>query len=99
APEKIYLDNPNQIHALSLGNHNVGTQREIFFLDMLSFKHKIAVAMKGDFLVDHTYVFEIGGRKKSFEQIKSEKEAFLAIDDTEKGVGAKIPLWLFGFLY
>ncbi len=99
ASEKIYLDNPNQIHALSLGNHNVGTQREIFFLDMLSFKHQITVAMKGDFIVDNTYVFEIGGRQKSFEQIKSEKEAFLAIDGREKGVGAKIPLWLFGFLY
>ena len=97
--EKIYLDNPNQMQALSLGDHNIGTQREVFFLDMLSVKHQVTLAQKGDFSVDGTSIFEIGGRKKTFAQIRKEKNAFLACDDIESGIGAKIPLWLFGFLY
>ncbi len=44
-------------------------------------------------------VFEIGGRKKGFDQVKQSKNAFLACDEIELGVGAKIPLWMFGFLY
>lgn len=97
--EKIYLDNPNQMYTLSLGEHNRGTQREIFFLNMLSLKHKVSLASKGDFVVDDQYIFEIGGNKKTFEQIKEEQNAFLICDDMEIGFKAKIPLWLFGFLY
>jgi uncharacterized protein len=99
SPLKVYLDNPNQMRTLALGDHNVGTEREIFFLDMLSLKHKVQLAHKGDFLIDDTYLFEIGGRKKSFDQIKNEEKAYLACDDMESGIGSKIPLWLFGFLY
>jgi hypothetical protein len=45
------------------------------------------------------YLFEVGGKKKGFQQIKDTKNSFLACDDVEMGIGAKIPLWLFGFLY
>lgn len=99
SPEKVYLDNPNQMRALSLGNHNAGTEREIFFLDLLSLKHQVALPIKGDFLVDGKYLFEVGGKKKSFGQLAGEKDAFIACDNMESGFGAKIPLWLFGFLY
>jgi len=44
-------------------------------------------------------VFEIGGRNKTARQVRNRARAFLAIDDIETGVGARIPLWLFGFLY
>ena len=97
SPEKIYLDNPNQMHALSLGEPNVGTQREIFFLNMVSTKHQVTLPHNGDFLVDGKYIFEIGGRKKNFNQIKEEKHSYLACDGIESGIRAKIPLWLFGF--
>ena len=99
SPEKVYLDNPNQKCALSLGDHNRGTEREIFFLDMLSLNHQVTLPLKGDFLVDGKYLFEIGGKKKSFSQLAGEKNAFLACDDSESGFGSKIPLWLFGLLY
>lgn len=98
-PEKIYLDNPNQMHALSISDHNAGTKREIFFLDMLSVKHEVTLPVNGDFLVNKEFLFEVGGRKKSFNQIAGEKKAFLACDNLESGFGPKIPLWLFGFLY
>lgn len=97
--EKIYLDNPNQLIALSLGKHNIGTIRELFFLTMLKEQHEISIPKTGDFLVDHIWLFEIGGKKKTFAQIKDQAHAYLVCDDIEIGIRNKIPLWLFGFLY
>jgi len=50
-------------------------------------------------MVDQKYLFEVGGRKKSFAQIKDIENSYIAIDGTEVGYGNRIPLWLFGFLY
>ena len=61
--------------------------------------YSIYYVNKGDFLVDEIYTFEIGGAKKSFNQIKDIENSFIAFDDVEIGHGNKIPLWLFGFLY
>ncbi len=97
APDKLYLDNTNMMHALS-PNAPTGTIRETFFMNQLSQSHGVSLPSKGDFKVNGKYLFEIGGRKKSFEQIKDETESFLAIDSIETGNGNKIPLWLFGFL-
>jgi len=97
-PEKIYLNNSNLMYAFS-PNPQIGTIREAFFLNQLSNGHKVNYPAKGDFLVDATYLFEVGGRKKSFEQIKDIPNSFLAVDDTEVGHGNRIPLWMFGLLY
>lgn len=98
-PEKIYLDNPNQMRALSFGKTCSGSERELFFFNMLSLNHKVTLPSKGDFLVDEQYLFEVGGKNKAFNQIAKEKTAYVASDNIESGVGNKIPLWLFGFLY
>ncbi len=45
------------------------------------------------------YIFEVGGSRKSFNQIKDLPDSFVAADDIESGYGNKIPLWLVGFLY
>ena len=42
---------------------------------------------------------EIGGKNKSFKQIKNIENFFVVADDIEIGFQNKIPLWLFGFLY
>lgn len=98
-PEKIYLDNPNQMFAIATTNANIGTIRETFFLDMLSPWHTMCLPHQGDFLVDNQFLFEIGGRNKKTSQIKSIPNAFIAADDIEIGGSGKIPLWLFGFIY
>jgi len=54
---------------------------------------------RGDFTVKSAYTFEIGGKSKTFDQIKDIGNSFIAADDIETGFGNKIPLWLFGFLY
>jgi len=43
--------------------------------------------------------FEIGGKGKTFKQIRDIPDSYLSVDDIEQGMKARIPLWLFGFLY
>jgi predicted AAA+ superfamily ATPase len=98
-PEKIYLENPNLAYALCKKNANAGNIRETFFLNQLSYKHIVEYPNQGDFWVDKKYLFEIGGKSKTAEQIKNTKNSFIVSDNIEYGFSNKIPLWLFGFLY
>ena len=98
-PDKIYCDNPNLMFALS-HHPDTGSVREIFFLNQLrSGGHIVTYPPAGDFLVDSRYLFEVGGKNKSFAQIRNVPDSFLAVDDIEAGQKNRIPLWLFGFLY
>ncbi|BBG66373.1 ATPase component BioM of energizing module of biotin ECF transporter [Hydrogenimonas sp.] len=97
-PAKLYLNNPN-LNNCYCQESETGTIREEFFLNMLSINHKILYPKEGDFLLDGKYLFEIGGKNKSFKQIKDIANSYIAADDIETGFGNKIPLWLFGFLY
>jgi uncharacterized protein len=98
-PEKIYLNNTNLCYALSPKSLNIGTIREVFFINQVSACYQINSSKQGDFLVDGKYVFEVGGSNKSFDQIANLPFSYLATDKTEIGSGNRIPLWLFGFLY
>ena len=98
-PEKVYLENTNILHALAKESANPGNLRETFFANQLREKHTVKVAKNGDFIVDNQYIFEIGGKNKTGEQIKNINNAFVIADDIEIGFQNKIPLWLFGFLY
>ncbi|MDX9814131.1 MAG: AAA family ATPase [Sulfurimonadaceae bacterium] len=97
-PEKIYLDNTN-LFSIFCNNSKVGTIRETFFASSLSYKHNINYPKSGDFIVDEKYTFEIGGKNKSFKQLKDSKYGYIVADDIEVGADSKIPLWLFGFVY
>lgn len=98
-PDKIYCDNPNIMYSLT-ENINVGTKRETFFLNQLrSAGYDVLYPSSGDFLVEGKFLFEVGGKDKSFDQIKDIPNSFLAIDDVEVGRGNRIPLWMFGLLY
>lgn len=97
-PDKIYLQNTNLLY-LSQANVNIGTLRETFFANQLGIKHQLTLAQQGDFMVNDTYTFEVGGANKSFHQISDIKNSYLAIDEMPLGIKNKIPLWLFGFMY
>ncbi len=97
-PDKIYLENIN-LYNILCSSQNIGSLRESFFVSQLKIDHALKYAQKGDFVVDDFYIFEIGGKNKSFEQIKDMPESFVAADDIEVGFKNKIPLWLFGFIY
>ena len=54
---------------------------------------------KGDFKVDGTYTFEVGGRSKDFKQIAGVPNSYVLADDIDFPLGNKLPLWIVGFLY
>ena len=104
-PEKIFLANPNLMYTKE---PNIGNLRETFFVNQLDnyYKNKqslndegIFASKQGDFYCEEKYTFEVGGKNKSFNQIKDIANSFVASDDLEVGIGNKIALWMFGFLY
>ncbi|MCM1336548.1 MAG: AAA family ATPase [Candidatus Amulumruptor caecigallinarius] len=96
-PQKVLFDNPSIIYAC--GQPDKGKVRESFFASMLSVGHELSYPKDGDLLVDGRYLFEVGGARKGFTQIKDLPDSFVAADGIESGFGNKIPLWLFGFIY
>jgi uncharacterized protein len=97
-PKKVYLNNPNLMFALS-GSVSEGTMRETFFANQVGTVADLIMPKQGDFLVDETSLFEVGGSRKTFDQIADIPNCYLAIDDIEVGNGNRIPLWMFGLLY
>jgi len=97
-PEMIYLENTSLAYALCGDKPEKGMLRETFFFNQLRANHHVSYTPAGDFLIDNKYIFEVGGKNKTFKQIKNLPSSYLAIDDIENGSGNKIPLWLFGFL-
>jgi predicted AAA+ superfamily ATPase len=96
-PEKLLFSNSNILY--SYANEfdkevELGTVRETFFANCFE---KIFYSDVGDFRVGE-YVFEVGGRNKSFKQIKDVENSFVVADIDYTVNDKKIPLWLFGFL-
>jgi len=65
--------------------------RETFFVSMIK---ELYYANIVDFKVND-FIIEIGGKYKTFRQIKDIQNSFLI----EIGSNKIIPLWIFGFLY
>lgn len=97
-PDKIFLNNPNLLHALC-PKVEIGNERETFFNSQMSVAHEVKFPQKGDFLVNDRYLFEVGGKNKTFDQIKDIPDSYLAVDETEVGLSNRIPLWMFGMTY
>ena len=106
-PDKLFMNNTNLIYAVSQ-NAEIGTLRETFFVNQIKSAYinntkliddNILLSDNGDFLLKNRYTIEVGGKNKSFNQIKKIKNSFIIADDIEIGFGNKLPLWLVGFLY
>ena len=99
-PDKVYMENPNLLHALSPGKVDIGTARESFAVGSLLESHDVEYGKaQGDFKVDAKFTFEIGGRSKDFSQIAGIPDSYIFADDLDMPDGAKLPLWMLGFLY
>ncbi|CAA6802138.1 MAG: ATPase component BioM of energizing module of biotin ECF transporter [uncultured Sulfurovum sp.] len=96
-PQKLYLGNTN-LHYAYCNNANIGTIQEVFVMSMID-EDLLEIPSKGDFRIADKYLVEVGGKNKSFKQIKDIPDSFVLADDIEVGFGSKVPLWLFGFLY
>ena len=97
-PSKIYLNNTNLLFAYCESSEE-GTVRETFFANQTLTKYKLNIAKKGDFIIDNKYLFEVGGKNKSFKQIKDIENSYVVSDNIKIGTRNKIPLYLFGLLY
>jgi len=96
-PEKLLFSNTNILYTYAdeFGIEvNIGTARETFFASVFE---TIYYSDIGDFRVDK-YIFEIGGKNKSFKQIKEVKNSFVVVDTDYTMEENKIPLWLFGLM-
>lgn len=96
-PAKLFFKNTNILYALSEDLNipvEIGTARETFFVGCFD---TIYYSDIGDFRVDN-YVFEVGGKHKTFAQIKDVDNSFLALDIDFTSNKRKIPLWLFSFV-
>ena len=99
-PDKVYLENPNILYALTPTKAEIGTLRETFAICSLSESHTVEYGKaQGDFKIDGKYTFEIGGRSKGFSQIAGVENSYIFADDWDMPDGAKLPLWMLGFLY
>lgn len=99
-PDKVYLENANIMYALAPTKVEIGTLREVFAICSLSESHTVEYGKaQGDFKVDSKYTFEIGGRSKDFKQIAGLEDSYIFADDWDMPDGAKLPLWMLGFLY
>ncbi len=98
-PEMIYLHHPNLFFVFADEIRSRGSLRESFFVNQLSYGHHLMKAVRGDFVINGKYYFEVGGKNKTHHQIAGIKDGYVAADDVEFGFKNKIPLWMFGFLY
>ena len=96
-PEKLYLENTNLAYSLG-SNVDIGNLRETFFLNQLTHSHSLTLPADSDFRIDQTWSVEVGGKNKNLPDI-SLTDHYIAADGIEIGLGKKIPLWLFGYLY
>ena len=74
-PDKLMLDNTNQIFSLCSKEPEIGTLRECFFCNQLaSAGHKVEYGgiKTGDFRIDNDIVIEVGGASKGMAQISDE---------------------------
>ena len=96
-PAKLFFKNTNILYALSENLQipiDIGTVRETYFVNC--FKN-IYYSEIGDFKVNK-YIFEVGGKNKSFSQVKDLENSYLAIDIDFTSNNKKIPLWMFSFI-
>ena len=98
-PDKVFLENTNLMYLFQGENVDEGNIRETFLVNQLSYNQIVEFSKVSDFFVNNKYTIECGGKSKTGEQIKNLENAFIAADGIEIGIGSKIPLWLFGFLY
>lgn len=97
-PEKVLLDNTNLSYALG-SNTDTSTSRETFFFNQVGEDNSVTLPKHGDALVDGRYLFEIGGKGKTFDQIRDIPDSYVVRDGIEYGHGNVIPLWMFGLLH
>lgn len=96
-PEKIYLQNTNQMYAIWPSNVSRKALCETFFVNNMVRDRAVNSGKKEDeFVIDSEHSFFVIPKD---EKQKTNTKAYQAVDMMEIGKDKAIPLWLFGFLY
>lgn len=96
-PQKLLFSNTNILYAYANKidlELDIGVVRETYFVNCFK---KVFYSDIGDFTVDNKF-FEVGGKNKTFSQVKDLENSYLAIDIDFTSNDKKIPLWLFSFI-
>jgi len=99
-PDKLLFDNTNILNAYTKEykiDIEIGTIRETFFASCFSDDLTLYYSDIGDFKVEQ-YLFEVGGKNKTFKQIADEENGFLVVDTDFTTHKRKVPLWVFGLM-
>lgn len=101
-PTKVYPDNPNLIDCIALTGTTdqlIGKKRETFMVSHCqNAGYEVVYSAQGDCQIqDHT--FEVGGKRKTAQQIKQLEKAYVVKDGIVVGDSRTIPLYLWGLLY
>lgn len=96
--EKVYLDNPTLMYALSETVPDMGNVRETFFYNQMRVNQSVTSSKASDFQIGK-YTFEVGGRNKGSRQIEGLSDAYIVKDEIEYAYLNVIPLWAFGLNY
>lgn len=99
-PDKLLFDNTNILNSYAKEYKievEIGTVRETFFASCFEDDLTLYYSDVGDFKVEK-YIFEVGGKNKTFKQIADREEGFLVIDTDFTTHKKKIPLWVFGLM-
>lgn len=96
--EKVFVDNPSLMSALTNRTPNIGNIRETFFYNQMRVKYDVIASKVSDFVIGEN-TFEVGGKKKGTRQIDNVANGWVVKDDIETGHGNFIPLWTFGMTY
>ena len=96
-PHRLYLNNTNIAHALSLHEPQMDDLRKIFLLSHLTPYYNVCAAEgnTADFLVEGQYAL----KATDIMRKRGDMSTYFVVDDLTVGHGRQIPLWLFGFLY
>lgn len=96
-PQKILLNNTNFSYAF---NHapDVGALRETYVANCLRGLGTLTAPDSGDFCLNDTWTFEVGGKSKKRSQIKNNTSAYVLADNLMWVEDRKLPLWLLGFI-
>ena len=68
-------------------------------MNQLSVNHEVEYGSAGDFVVDHKYIFEVGGADKTFKPIADLPDSFILADNIEFCHRKRLPLWIVGMVY
>lgn len=94
-PASILLSNTALLQVLA-PHPDPFTLRATFMANMLS-AHVLATPDDGCLQVDERYLFHLAANTRE-QSASSRPNTFIVTDDTDRGLGNRIPLWLFGLL-